>query len=60
MKRYKFQITIEEGNDEFWQSLQGKSGCEEITGCIKSALEEIGFSGQYGTDLKLIEFSDKD
>ncbi len=45
MKIYKFEITIKEQyNDEFWESLKGKCGVEDIDAWLKRIFGENGFS----------------
>jgi hypothetical protein len=43
MKEYKFELIIKEGCDEFWESLEGKSGCDELTTLISQIMEDGGF-----------------
>lgn len=43
MKRYKFEIIIEEGNDEFWEEISDKTGCDEVTDILKDLLNEGGW-----------------
>ena len=38
MKRYKFEVIIEEGNDEFWENLKGP-GCDEMLDHISECLD---------------------
>lgn len=57
MKRYTIQITIEEGNDEFWESLAGKTGCDDITEVVKECLATTGFDD---ASIKLIKFTDEE
>jgi hypothetical protein len=57
MKRYVIQITITEGNDEFWDGLEG-TGCDEVLEGITNCLATEGWD--WGNDVKLIEFTDKD
>jgi hypothetical protein len=53
MKKYTFELIIFEGNDEFWEELKNKSGCDEVTDEIKKALGDAGwYTGQDG-DCKL-------
>lgn len=59
MKRYTIEVVIDEGNDEFWESITG-SGCDEITSAVKDCLDSIGLSEGYGTTVKLISFIDKE
>lgn len=44
MKKYVFEVVIEEGNDEFWEDLdfRGLSGCDEVTDMHKVCLEGFG------------------
>lgn len=45
MKRYVFEIIIEEGNDDFWEELNAnnKSGCDEVTEMLQEMLDSTGF-----------------
>ncbi len=56
MKRYVITVEIEEGSDEFWEGLSGKTGCDEVTAEVRAALDERGFSPGYGTTVKLTNF----
>lgn len=42
MKRYTLEVVIEEGYDEFWESLKG-TGCDEVLVFITSVLDSYGF-----------------
>jgi len=42
MKKYTFKIIVHEGCDEFWESLENKTGCEEVYREIKELLERTG------------------
>jgi hypothetical protein len=42
MKTYTLEVTVSEGNDEFWESISG-SGCDEVTEAIQMALSSHGF-----------------
>jgi hypothetical protein len=55
MKRYVFELIIEEGNDEFWESIADKSGCDEILEWMKEILDAN--APEY--ELRLKEFTDK-
>lgn len=52
MKRYKFEIVIEEGNDEFWEDLEGKTGCDEVLEIVEEMFSE--FDGS----IRLVEYTD--
>lgn len=56
MKKFKFEVIINEGSDEFWEELrdQNKTGCDEMTDVIKEALENWP-----DTEINLIEYTDK-
>ena len=58
MRRYVVQVIIEEGNDEFWESLEeeNKTGCDEILQMAKEMLYENGF---HDAEVRLVEFTDK-
>jgi hypothetical protein len=58
MKIYTFKLVIKEGYDEFWESLEGKSGTDEVTEAIKDCLEVQGWIDDKDT-LKLEKFEDK-
>ena len=51
MKRYKFEIVIEEGYDEFWEQLQG-TGCDEMVDNVVAAL------GDWNPAVTLVEYKD--
>ncbi len=55
MKTYSFELIIREGNDEFWESLEGKSGCDEISDLLRSMLWEFGFN-ESNSKLSLVKF----
>lgn len=61
MRRYTLKVVIHEGNDEFWESLENKTGCDEVQNWIQGLLEAGG--GLYSTEkdsnyeLTLTEFS---
>lgn len=57
MKRYVFRIIIEEGNDEFWESVEqnpGK-GIEDLHTMITECLANTGL---YDAEVRLIEYTD--
>lgn len=42
-KTYTISVTIQEGADEFWEGLRGKSGCDEIVEEVRHCLEDRGW-----------------
>lgn len=57
MKMYTLSLQINEGNDEFWEGLEGKSGCDEVLQLLNSMLIEYGFYPD-NSELKLTKFED--
>jgi len=58
MKRYKFEIIIDEGNDEFWEEVEqnpGK-GIEDLLVMIRDCLEGTGLGD---SEVRLVEYTDK-
>ncbi len=43
-KTYTVELTIQEGDDEFWEALQGRSGCDEVVEEVRRILTDTGFS----------------
>lgn len=64
MKTYTFKVVIREGSDEFWESLQDKTGCDEVHKLIKELICDptcSGFTcdGDYpNCEIVLVEFKD--
>lgn len=56
MKQYEFKLVIKEGNDEFWESIESKSGCDEVEEVLRNALESYGFD-DYNSSIALVRFS---
>jgi hypothetical protein len=56
MKKYKFEVIINEGSDEFWESISNKSGCDEVFDLIKDCLEDKGFNINDDCFIKLINY----
>ena len=57
MKRYIFELTVNEGSDEFFEEItaDGKSGCDEVLNEVKFQLESCGFN----IEIKLKGFEEK-
>ena len=55
MKSYEFKLIIKEGRDEFWESLEDKSGCDEVMELLNSMLDEYGFY-VHNSELTLVGF----
>ena len=43
-KTYTIRVTIQEGNDEFWESLRGKCGADDVLSEVTIALANHGFA----------------
>jgi hypothetical protein len=43
VKTYTFKLVITEGSDEFWESLEGKSGADEVYSAILDCLDSQGW-----------------
>jgi hypothetical protein len=58
MKRFTFQIIIEEGNDEFWEEVEQNpgQGIVDLHTMIKECLEGTGLGD---SEIRLIEYIDK-
>lgn len=58
MKRYVFELVIEEGSDDFWESIpDNKSGCDEVTEAITITLENEGWVVGRNTILRLKSYT---
>lgn len=44
LKTYTISIIIQEGEDEFWEGLRGKSGCDEVVEDVREALAAAGYT----------------
>jgi hypothetical protein len=57
MKQYTFELTVTEGNNEFWEEIleKGNTGCDDILEQLKTMLAESGFDD----DIKLVKYEDK-
>ena len=58
MKRYVFQVIIEEGNDEFWEGVEQdpSSGIADLLAMITECLNGTGLGD---SEVRLIEYTDK-
>jgi hypothetical protein len=56
MKTYTFKVVITEGSDEFWESLEGKTGTDVILEAITDTLCDAGW---VDAEVKLIEYKDE-
>lgn len=54
-KRYVFKLVVDEGNDEFWESLGLKSGCDEVEDLLVRALDNF-FPEMEGLQLMLVNY----
>ena len=59
MKRYTVRVVIEEGSDEFWESLRSGTGCDEVVTMVRDALQEAGLYTRQCT-VSLAKFVDTD
>lgn len=55
MKRYVLEVVIEEGNDEFWESIEHQTGCDVVLEWVKDVLD----SGIPDFQISLKEYTDK-
>jgi hypothetical protein len=58
MKRYVFQITIEEGNDEFWEGVEKDPG-QGVIDLHTMITECLASTGLDDAEIRLIEYTDK-
>ena len=57
MRKYEIKVIITEGNDEFWEEIEG-SGCDEVLKVVRTALFGYGFQHGHGTKINLVSFED--
>jgi hypothetical protein len=57
MKKYIFELTVTEGNSEFWEELlaTNATGCDDLLQQIGDALAEHGFD----PIVKLVKYEDR-
>lgn len=57
MKRFVFEVVIEEGNDEYWEELQHTTdmGVGDVTSLVKEAIEDR-FNYNFEVTLKKFEY----
>ena len=55
-RKYKFEVIVEEGCDEFWESLdkKGVSGCDDIKTEIEMCLDSLS------PDVTLVEYRNEE
>jgi len=58
MKRYKFEIIIEEGNDEFWEGVEQNpgQGIEDLHTILRECLATAALDD---AEIRLVEYTDK-
>lgn len=44
MKRYTFEVALDEGNDEFWDSIANRKGTKEVKALMEDMLGVHGFN----------------
>lgn len=54
MRQYKFEIIIKEGDDEFWNSIKSKTGCDELI----HVMEELFL--EWEGSVRLVEYTNGD
>jgi hypothetical protein len=58
MRRYVFQIIIEEGNDEFWEGVEQDAG-QGVLDLHTMIKECLGGTGLEDAEIRLVEYTNK-
>jgi len=53
MKKYTFEIIIEEENNEFWESIADKPGVEEVLAMVTDMFGSFGFWDKDNISIRL-------
>lgn len=59
MKRYTFELIVDEGNDEFWESIEN-TGCDQVHDMVVDGLNSIGLFTDTNCSLKLVKYENAD
>lgn len=61
MKRYTFEVVVEEGNDEFWEELKdsNSTGCDQMTAAILDSIDTGNATMGMAATVKLTRFEDQ-
>ena len=54
MKKYKFEVIVTEGSDEFWEALGNRTGCDEVLDAIQTCFDAEGWE----PEVRLVEYTD--
>ena len=55
MKRFTFEVVLEEGNDEFWEDIGAKTGIDEVSHLMTEAISQVFPEAE----VRLVEYTDK-
>jgi hypothetical protein len=56
MKKYTIEVIIYEGNDEFWEEIGDKTGCDEVLDLAHRAFSDYGFWNGEQCEIKFKKF----